>query len=458
MTIRRRFTAAATALALVTLALPAAAQPGKAAGKSAPAANLMTPVATLVAGKPVTGTLAEGDSVLDDGTYADVYAYRGRAGERVTIDYGSRAFDTFLTLSLGGSSFAVDDDGAGRGTDSRITVQLPVDGTYEITANALRRGMSGTYTLSLASTPPTGPVTQDWGRVYPGRGRPNERYALVVGVGRYPTSLSADLDGPVADARNLRRVLVERYGFRPENVVTLTDSAATREGILEAARRHLGQAGPTGLAVFYYSGHGTRLESNVAARDDEPDGRDEALLVWGRDGQGSLIVDDEIGALSDGLRAGRALFILDACHSGTGLRDAGGFSKFMPFEQLAGNVTVPPTFAASGRRGDASGADLDPAGSAGGRKRLLLAASADSEVSWISRGAMTPGAGRESVFTHYLVRELDGAGAGETFAAMNARIRQATMRYTKETHREVQTPQAEGRHLGESVRRFLGAP
>lgn len=446
----------ATCAALVALAAqPATAQPGKADTKRAPAAaNLMAPVERLVSGQAVRGTLARGDTVLSDGSLADVYTYQGKAGERVVIDYRSPAFDTFLTVSLGGSSFAQDDDGGG-GTNSRTELILPVDGTYQILANALRRGMQGAYTLTLTATPPAGTATQDWARVYPGRGRPGERYALIVGIGRYPQPLGADLNGPVADARGMRSLLVDRYGFRPENVITLTDGEATREGILEAARRHLGQAGPSGVAVFYYSGHGTRLEENVAAADEEPDGKDEALLVWGTETAGSPIVDDEIGAISDGLRAGRALFILDACHSGTGMRDANGFSKFVDAAQLAGQLRLPETWLRSGR--DLSG-DLDPAGSGGARKRILLAASTDAEVSWISRGPLTPGAGPESVFTYYLRRELERAGPNETFAGVNGRVRTATSRYTKATHNATQSPQAEGRHVNERIRRYLGAP
>ena len=419
---------------------------GSAAKTAAGDAGGRAPVGEIRAGQPVTGTLAGGDSILeDDGSYVDVWRYAGRAGERVTVSMSSKRFDTYLMFTIGGQSIASNDDAPGGGTNSRLSVVLPVDGWYTVDANALKAGDKGAYTLSIRSEPAR-PPARDWALDYPGGGDPRERYAVIVGVDRYPESLSADLEGPAADARLMRSVLVEKYGFRPENVLLLLDGAATRDRILAAAERHLGQAGPDGVAVLYYSGHGTRLDDNFGAADREPDGKDEALLVWGPE-HGSVILDDELTALSDRLRAGRALFVLDACHSGSASRPGAAADpeeaakRLVEFAPAARTVEGAEGWVARG--GDAA------------RRRIVLTASRDDEVSWISADPW-PGSGvNESVFTHYLVEQLRAAGERETFQSVMRRVQVSTARYTKTTHGKVQTPQLDGARPDDTIWDFL---
>jgi hypothetical protein len=112
-------------------------------------------VGSIRSGADVSGTLTGSDAKLGDGSYYDDYTYQGRQGERLVITLKSGAFDTFLNFGrLSGSSFTsmdTDDDGAG-GTDSRIEVTLPADGTYLVRANSLSAGASGAYTLRVEST------------------------------------------------------------------------------------------------------------------------------------------------------------------------------------------------------------------------------------------------------------------------------------------------------------------
>jgi hypothetical protein len=117
----------------------------------------VAPAAAQVALQPerrVTGTIADSDQELTDGSRFDEYTYRGRRGERITITMRSSAFDTYLYLGreVDGrwTALAADDDGAG-GTDSRIAFQLPADGEYVIRANALNASGRGRYTLLLQS-------------------------------------------------------------------------------------------------------------------------------------------------------------------------------------------------------------------------------------------------------------------------------------------------------------------
>jgi hypothetical protein len=236
----------------------------------------------------------------------------------------SGSFDTFLHLvqgaGLGGETIATDDDGAG-GTNSQIAIALPEAGTYTIVANSYRSGATGAYTLNLQQ------VNNDWAARFPGGGDPNGKYAVVVGIDDYPGTVN-DLRGPIDDATLVRDVLIERFGFPADNVVFLRDGEGNRAAIANAIVRHLGQAGPDGTAVFFYSGHGMRLDQNigVTGRLDPETGNnvDEALAVW--DG---MILDEEVGLLLQYIQARNQLVVIDACFSGTATRGGDASPKFI---------------------------------------------------------------------------------------------------------------------------------
>jgi hypothetical protein len=103
-------------------------------------------------GPAVNGELTEQDGRLEDGSYYDLYIYRGRSGEAVTLSLSSEAFDTYLVVGrmVDGEfeSLESNDDGPA-GTDSFLRITLPEDGEYAIRANSLSGGETGAYTLRL---------------------------------------------------------------------------------------------------------------------------------------------------------------------------------------------------------------------------------------------------------------------------------------------------------------------
>jgi hypothetical protein len=121
---------------------------------SLPAALAAQPGTAIRAGQTVSGSLAESDPKLADGSYYDQYVYRGRAGEQVTVTLRSSAFDTYLNVgTMSGGTFNssdTDDDGAG-GTDSRVSVAVPAGGVLVIRANSLAGGSTGAYTIQVES-------------------------------------------------------------------------------------------------------------------------------------------------------------------------------------------------------------------------------------------------------------------------------------------------------------------
>ncbi|HZH92314.1 MAG TPA: PPC domain-containing protein, partial [Pyrinomonadaceae bacterium] len=111
-------------------------------------------------GQTVNGTLANGDCVNPvegDGSLVDEYTFNGTAGQQVTINLSSTAFDTVLyLLRPNGSQLAFNDDIDQSSTppnqNSRIVITLPESGVYSILANSFAPESRGPYTLSLATT------------------------------------------------------------------------------------------------------------------------------------------------------------------------------------------------------------------------------------------------------------------------------------------------------------------
>jgi hypothetical protein len=77
-----------------------------------------------------------------------------------------------------------------------------------------------------------------YGRVL-AQGTPR-KLALLVGINEYPeTGEYSALQGCITDVELQRQLLINRFGFNPKNILTLTDKQATRQGILTAFEEHL---------------------------------------------------------------------------------------------------------------------------------------------------------------------------------------------------------------------------
>jgi hypothetical protein len=94
------------------------------------------------------GVLAESDERAYDGTLYDVYEYEGSAGSTIGFAVESDDFDTVVYVANpDGTNLGRDDDGGG-GTNSRLDVTLPENGTYRIYVVALY-GTTGEYRLTI---------------------------------------------------------------------------------------------------------------------------------------------------------------------------------------------------------------------------------------------------------------------------------------------------------------------
>jgi hypothetical protein len=109
-------------------------------------------------GDTVAGALSDDDGQNGGGVVADGYTFQGRAGQRVIVTMSSDDFDTWLNLYAGegDSRYLVDsdDDGAGEGTNSRLTHTLGEDGLYTIEARGFSEDGRGGYELTLTEAAP----------------------------------------------------------------------------------------------------------------------------------------------------------------------------------------------------------------------------------------------------------------------------------------------------------------
>ena len=162
-----------------------------------------------------------------------------------------------------------------------------------------------------------------------------ENYALLIGANQYP-SLEERwwLKGPANDVQLVATYLttVAPVSFQQVHVTVLSDGVAGAKaptlGAIRGAFADLTAEVQAGDFVYlHFSGHGTQAPALNPAT--ELDGLDELFLPvdigpWS-DQVGEVqnaLVDDEIGALIDGLRAKGANVwaVFDSCHSGTATR------------------------------------------------------------------------------------------------------------------------------------------
>lgn len=90
------------------------------------------------------GTLKDGES--------SALTFPGRAGQSITIDFKSRAFDhNIALLDTSGKTIAEKTGNSQNRRESQIIVKLPSNGTYKIVVKGGDRTSKGTYTLSVNS-------------------------------------------------------------------------------------------------------------------------------------------------------------------------------------------------------------------------------------------------------------------------------------------------------------------
>lgn len=142
---------------------------------------------------------------------------------------------------------------------------------------------------------------------------PHDDRAVLVGINTYP---GCPLQGCVNDVMNVRDYLIAVKGFKPEQIVILTDNDATTAAILEKLKWLTENAKAGDRRYFHYSGHGAEFAGKDL--DKQPDGMNQVMCPVDFDWSPEhMIMDVDLNAIFKVMPDG-VLFnwASDSCHSG----------------------------------------------------------------------------------------------------------------------------------------------
>jgi hypothetical protein len=141
--------------------------------------------------------------------------------------------------------------------------------------------------------------------------------ALLVGINAYPNP-NNNLRGCINDIVDMEYFITTKNKvYAKENIKTLTDSRATKKGILDHLNWLLLGANAGDQLLFHYSGHGAQLPSKGHAF--EKDGLDEIICPYDfsdADAAKTAISDKEFAKIFATVPKGvHFVWISDSCHS-----------------------------------------------------------------------------------------------------------------------------------------------
>ncbi|KAF7594918.1 Ca(2+)-dependent cysteine protease [Aspergillus hancockii] len=184
------------------------------------------------------------------------------------------------------------------------------------------------HSPSWGQMPPRPPMeAQQFGKGAPSNYRfqysacTGRRKALLIGI-NYTGQPNA-LRGCINDVTNMSTCLHDKWGYRREDMVILTDdqqnpmSVPTKANILRAMQWLVKDAQPNDSLFIHFSGHGGRTPD---LDGDEEDGYDDVIYPVDYRVAGHIVDDDMHAIMVRPLQPGvRLTAIFDSCHSGTAL-------------------------------------------------------------------------------------------------------------------------------------------
>lgn len=144
---------------------------------------------------------------------------------------------------------------------------------------------------------------------------------MLIGINYF--GQRGQLRGCINDVKNMSAYLNNHFGYKREDMVTLTDdqqnpmSQPTKANILRAMHWLVKDARPNDSLFFHYSGHGGQTED---LDGDEDDGYDEVIYPVDFRTNGHIVDDEMHRIMVKTLQPGvRLTAIFDSCHSGSAL-------------------------------------------------------------------------------------------------------------------------------------------
>ena len=206
----------------------------------------------------------------------------------------------------------------------------------------------------------------------------NEGYALIVGIANYPKVRKLP-ETVSKDARDVYQLLRSppHCGYLGSNLRLLLNDQAKANGIRDGLHWLASSTGPGDTALFFFSGHGGRMESGPQAGN--------YLIPYDCDPtdlKGTAISDEELTSLLRNIQAQRLLVFFDSCYSG-----GTGETKGLAPQQVEFKSGLDASYYEQLTQGVG---------------RVIMASSRSDEKSLVLYGMSN------SLFTHYLLEALRG--------------------------------------------------
>jgi len=160
------------------------------------------------------------------------------------------------------------------------------------------------------------------GLVWNGGGK---KKALLIGINYLTLAVGKGrLNGCANDVANMKKIIVNNFGFPEANIRCLIDEGETNpanlpthQNILNSIKWLVGDAVSGDSLFFHFSGHGSQVPDKD---NDEEDGKDETIIPMDFRTAGQIIDDVLFKELVKPVPKGaRLTSFMDCCHSGTGL-------------------------------------------------------------------------------------------------------------------------------------------
>ncbi|KAI0007465.1 caspase domain-containing protein [Xylariaceae sp. FL0662B] len=193
-----------------------------------------------------------------------------------------------------------------------------------------------------------------------------KRKALLIGINYF--GQEGELRGCINDTKNVSSFLMERYGYKREDMIILTDDQQnpilipTKANILRAMEWLVSGAQPNDALFLHYSGHGGQTADEDG---DEEDGYDEVIYPVDYKSAGHIVDDQLHHVVVKPLQAGvRLTAIFDSCHSGSVLD--------LPYIYSTKGVLKEPNLAAEAGQGLLKAISAYASGDTGGVASAIM--------------------------------------------------------------------------------------
>lgn len=151
-----------------------------------------------------------------------------------------------------------------------------------------------------------------------------QKYAVLVGINDYYEAPGVrhphSLNGCVNDAKAIKGLLENRFGFNARDIYTLYNAAATKKNVIDQLRVVFHKCQPGDAVVFYFSGHGVWMTNHDLAADSVKRGMSQAIVMSDlySPGWDCLMRDETLKDIFNQFIDKKIIFtsIFDCCYSG----------------------------------------------------------------------------------------------------------------------------------------------